>query len=1236
MERETEPSNILNKQEGIRDVVKRLKFILKIIENMTKNSSASTVVFIKEEIHQKILREIWGYLMFYKANGYTFSTGTGATESNEIMYYKLLSSIMNTLTGLCRDKKCVEYMNTTGKEIRDEILNVSVMPKIDPLLLTSIIELVHALLSSEYFLRPENTAVFGLYVRKLQKMLPFMPYLGGKKYKDICLLGEKYAKGTIVGQEAIPINSLSNKYLHRLFIAIIDLVKFFSNKLMETTIPEISELCTSISTTLNANDREELLFNCLEVQNDSVRLAVVQCLDKIPVEEIDIEETGHIVRILESYKNLGVGRTEEVLSQIFILITKILENGEKGEEFRNKFGEMVITECLNILYRNQERDLTLFKDENYEKIMLTASGVFFLKNCSKYENLHSYMENLKAEENMRKILKCEEKYSTYNEIPVDIERTWIGTNIEALLINFTSSDHLFPYNEVSYRIIQRIANVLNNSPEEEIYVIPRSSDEHVKNLLSFIEEKKKQRDQQENSAWPSKMQNDESNISNFNTQHNKFSQMKGVTLILNFLLGRSSMRLIEIEKKLSKEFDTTYDKQELLKSMNIKVQELTSEFTEQCKKAEDNENNPKTFIEIDDTESDLLIRAMQEQDLNIEENSYAMGNEIKELDDFQYDKPEYKLRAKILACFLRCIISALEIGPAKCRSDTIAELQDFKNLKFLTKLCASTGWKHSTLGAKYLRVIKHIIIFSPITNFRPAEEIILFEVLALALIQILEIIKIKVTNWERVALNKEDHFLIDEASSVGASLCKSVYTFSWSRKVEGIYMERTSVLIKSVQEQAAAYILEQLIPLNSVRSYIEILFYDMTTRERMVRQSYSKPLEDILYMEKARESIGDILATYIALNENAKYRVLEYCKMGTIFNDKIFNATYLQDIMNKGNMTLFSIELSKYMKKNYIAFHMKQGITPELISNISWGDMVESGSNKMQKILFLITSRCIYLLNPCTSPPCPLCGEERFCPEPPSYRTHILFENLTKIVTFYGTNQIIGIHYEIETQKKSFIFITKAFNGGEEIVLTLTKVKEEISGKYEERTEEILTPDPKQLKPYINSDVGFRDSLEGILNKKKYGNIVFCVYCSLNPKSSIGIIEGLKVFKRGAFCVLTDKNLIIAFDLNFKNWVHISDFEEEEEKKTVVRTSKDLNQDIFSLRNEFDLGKSTGASIKDEAECKFYLKIDNTENILLFGDDYGLEIFQRHLMTRLYTLKGGDKVQPRLKKGKNN
>ena len=41
---------------------------------------------------------------------------------------------------------------------------------------------------------------------------------------------------------------------------------------------------------MNENHREKALFNCLEIPNDEVRLAVVRCLYNVPLTELDDEE----------------------------------------------------------------------------------------------------------------------------------------------------------------------------------------------------------------------------------------------------------------------------------------------------------------------------------------------------------------------------------------------------------------------------------------------------------------------------------------------------------------------------------------------------------------------------------------------------------------------------------------------------------------------------------------------------------------------------------------------------------------------------------------------------------------------------------------------------------------------------------------------------------------------------------------------------------------------------------
>jgi hypothetical protein len=108
---------------------------------------------------------------------------------------------------------------------------------------------------------------------------------------------------------------------------------------------------------LNYASRETALFNCLEVPNDEVKLAVVNCLNNVPLSEFDTEEIATIIRLLGSYKNIGAGKTEYVLSKIFWMLMKLVNEKEadSGKNFRMKFGEKAVNEALDILIRNLSR-----------------------------------------------------------------------------------------------------------------------------------------------------------------------------------------------------------------------------------------------------------------------------------------------------------------------------------------------------------------------------------------------------------------------------------------------------------------------------------------------------------------------------------------------------------------------------------------------------------------------------------------------------------------------------------------------------------------------------------------------------------------------------------------------------------------------------------------------------------------------------------------------------------------
>jgi len=66
-------------------------------------------------------------------------------------------------------------------------------------------------------------------------------------------------------------------------------------------------LFDAVSSSLNNNNREAALFNCLAVPDDTVKLAVVSCLFVVPLDELESDEISQITAIMTQCNNIGAG-----------------------------------------------------------------------------------------------------------------------------------------------------------------------------------------------------------------------------------------------------------------------------------------------------------------------------------------------------------------------------------------------------------------------------------------------------------------------------------------------------------------------------------------------------------------------------------------------------------------------------------------------------------------------------------------------------------------------------------------------------------------------------------------------------------------------------------------------------------------------------------------------------------------------------------------------------------------
>lgn len=68
------------------------------------------------------------------------------------------------------------------------------------------------------------------------------------------------------------------------------------------------------------------------------------------------------------------------------------------------------------------------------------------------------------------------------------------------------------------------------------------------------------------------------------------------------------------------------------------------------------------------------------------------------------------MRSLCIAGYLRCLFAAIEYAPnQELKLEAIRNLKDEFVFRNITQLCDTTGWFEANIGAKYLRVMRHVI-----------------------------------------------------------------------------------------------------------------------------------------------------------------------------------------------------------------------------------------------------------------------------------------------------------------------------------------------------------------------------------------------------------------------------------------------------------------------------------------------------------------------------------------------
>lgn len=104
-------------------------------------------------------------------------------------------------------------------------------------------------------------------------------------------------------------------------------------KMLEQIIKTYTKVNEELDTSYNGTDREKSLFLCLDLPDDKVKLAVMQCLFSVELKYYSETEIKQLVSFIKAYKrNIGLGDTETVLSYIFWIFCKFQDDSTKKDK----------------------------------------------------------------------------------------------------------------------------------------------------------------------------------------------------------------------------------------------------------------------------------------------------------------------------------------------------------------------------------------------------------------------------------------------------------------------------------------------------------------------------------------------------------------------------------------------------------------------------------------------------------------------------------------------------------------------------------------------------------------------------------------------------------------------------------------------------------------------------------------------------------------------------------------
>ena len=171
--------------------------------------------------------------------------------------------------------------------------------------------------------------------------------------------------------------------------AICKVVYYYTYHSCDKDDEQVRGICEYTCSILNEMNRDTVLFKCLEIPNDKLKLIIVKILNAVNPKQYEEGQQKRFWAILKEHKNVGAGKNEIVIGTILLILTKVkqyLESSAPRESGKTESTNFIminyanfISIALEMMRKNMGRDLQSDLPEQKEKDILNLCIVVFLK-----------------------------------------------------------------------------------------------------------------------------------------------------------------------------------------------------------------------------------------------------------------------------------------------------------------------------------------------------------------------------------------------------------------------------------------------------------------------------------------------------------------------------------------------------------------------------------------------------------------------------------------------------------------------------------------------------------------------------------------------------------------------------------------------------------------------------------------------------------------------------------------